>query len=377
MSQINQHEFYILHNSCDAEILQVINTAQNLFLLPKEKFMERKYEKLWYNFLRIFNYGNISYNFKFKFKKWSYVQRICQKLKIDIVHSPYNPPYTLTPVVWTLHDCQELIFPDYFPPDERLRRAWARLESFMTSPHVIVSYDHIKKDIIKYFSINENDIQVLPINMSNSWVLNQPPREARSVENLDLPLKYLFYPANMWEHKNHIAILKAMTRLIREGFKDIHVVFSGNKTGFYSQIEEFVTKNHLQSNVTFTGMITQDELQLVYKRALAVVIPTKYEAGSFPLMESILMEVPVICSNVTSLPDTIQNDRYLFDPDDYTRLAGLIYELWCNEDFRNENILHLKAIRSDFTKMDTKTLLIEIYKKIIIDARSQVTKGKR
>ena len=79
---------------------------------------------------------------------------------------------------------------------------------------------------------------------------------------------------------------------------------------------EKISELNLSEAVHFLGIVPEEDLISLYKNSSLVVIPTLYEAGSGPLYEAMRYQVPVICSNVTSLPDTVSNDEFLFDPND-------------------------------------------------------------
>ena len=82
----------------------------------------------------------------------------------------------------------------------------------------------------------------------------------------------------------------------------------------------------------------EEELYWLYKNAMLTVIPTKYEAGSFPLMEAMKLGSPVIASNVTSLPETIGSEAYLFDPDNPAQIADKITTYGLSDQNRTRNI---------------------------------------
>lgn len=79
-------------------------------------------------------------------------QKIIKRSNIKLLHVPiqYSPIYkTFVPVITTMHDVQEFHFPEFFTASERLHRAINNLKSVSESDHVIVSFEHIKKDLIK------------------------------------------------------------------------------------------------------------------------------------------------------------------------------------------------------------------------------------
>ena len=94
---------------------------------------------------------------------------------------------------------------------------------------------------------------------------------------------------------------------------------------------------------------------------MGVIIPTLYEAGSFPLMESILLNVPVICSNVTSLPETIGNDKFVFAPYDIDDISKKLIQFWNDEEFRKGNLRQIKLQADKLKQNDSLPVLQKIY----------------
>jgi glycosyltransferase involved in cell wall biosynthesis len=185
------------------------------------------------------------------------------------------------------------------------------------------------------------------------------------VDTLPLSLEtkqFLLYPANAWKHKNHLFLLDVLA-YIRDKFNlQINVFFTGNFNSLNGQlIIEKSTQLNLQNQVLFFGVVEENILYSLYKQAVGVVIPTLYEAGSFPLMESILLNVPVICSNVTSLPETIGNVKFVFDPENLSDFSEKLIQFWEDEEFRKDNLKQLKLQSDILTKNDPFPTLQKLY----------------
>ena len=90
----------------------------------------------------------------------------------------------------------------------------------------------------------------------------------------------------------------------------------------------------LEDQVHFLGFVSPTTLYSLYKLATMVVIPTLFEAGSFPMWEAFLAGTPVACSNVTSLPDQAGDAAVIFDPYDVSSIAEAIHLLWSTNDAR-------------------------------------------
>lgn len=294
-------------------------------------------------------------------------QRIVKNSGIKLLHVPiqYSPIYkTSVPVITTMHDVQEFHFPEFFTASERLHRAINNLKSVSESDHVIVSFEHIKKDLIKYYPITEAKISVCPPPFADDWFATKKETEWKTLEEkYSIVKKYLLYPAATWKHKNHSALIEALAE-INKNKLDINLICTGNKTDYYSTIEKMLKELKLESAVKFLGIVPEEDLIGLYKNAELVVIPTLYEAGSGPLYEAMKYKVPVICANTTSLPDTIDNENYIFDPRDVTQLSNLILKIFNDESEKELNIKNSERRMKELGAIDYSETFNKVYQTI-------------
>jgi glycosyltransferase involved in cell wall biosynthesis len=159
-------------------------------------------------------------------------------------------------------------------------------------------------------------------------------------------------------------------KILKDRGLPIKLLCTGHLTKHFEQVKKVMGELDLESNVSFLGVVPDDVLFSLYKNSTGIVVPTIYEAGSFPLMEAMLLRIPVICSDVTSLPETIGNSEYIFNPKDSNSIAEKLEKLIVSKEFRNENIRNseiqsrrllntgalskLKTIYSDALKHATK-----------------------
>jgi glycosyltransferase involved in cell wall biosynthesis len=334
------NQYYIFHNLSDKLVLDIIAGNEHIHLIPSNISTEKKAQKFLRNLIHCINYSLNKFKSSFQLNEYSYLTTICKKYKIDILHSPtqHIPLAKNVKKICTMHDVQELHYPEYFTPQERADRAIVFLSSLTNANKVVVSYEHIKADLIKYFQLPEEKVLVCLLNMKNLWFKKYIDSPLKDISMLNLPDKFLLYPANTWEHKNHIRLLEAIAYLRDNNNIYINLVCTGSKTDFFSKnIAGKLTELKLENLVTFPGIVDEEILYSIYNKCTALVIPTIYEAGSFPLMESMLMGIPVICSNVTSLPETIGDSRFIFDPFKVEDIADKCSKIYNDENYREEN----------------------------------------
>jgi glycosyltransferase involved in cell wall biosynthesis len=295
-------------------------------------------------------------------------QKIITSCDIDLLHIPvqYSPIYkTEIPVVITMHDLQEYHFPAYFSLKERLSRKIKNKMAIHDSDHIIVSFNHVKNDIIKFFKIDEEKISVCPPPFAENWFLGKKETEWEETgKKYNLKSKYLLYPAATWQHKNHDRLLEAF-KIIRDNGLGYDLVCTGKKTTYFNNV--LLTKIeglNLSDFVYFLGIVPEEDLISLYKNTSLVVIPTLYEAGSGPLYEAMRYQVPVICSSVTSLPDTVENNDFVFDPTNPGAIAEKIKIGLTNEEFRKSNIENSKLRMDDFKKIDYSKNFTGTYQRV-------------
>lgn len=257
-------------------------------------------------------------------------------------HVPYHAPPLLrlrAPYIVTVHDVQELRFPEYFSTAQRAVRAAHHWESLDQARKVIVSYRHVKDDLIKYFRLPDEKIHVCPIPF-REISLPEPTTAARRVyeQRYGALSPFLLYPAQTWPHKNHARLLEALRRIRSRSGLDVRLICTGQAGEQQEEITARVEALGLRGIVRFAGLVPGDELAWLYRHAALVTVPTEYEAGSFPLMEAMCEGAPVVCSNVTSLPETIGDSRFVFDPYDVETTANLILRMLTDAPLRGENV---------------------------------------
>ncbi|KKP43501.1 MAG: glycosyl transferase group 1 [Parcubacteria group bacterium GW2011_GWA2_33_14] len=264
--------------------------------------------------------------------------------KVDVIHFPYQvlDRYDFSiPTLITLHDLQQKYFPEFFTKDEIKERDTYFKKSAELCTRVIVSFEHVKKDIVNFYGISPKKIDVCSLGYDIGPSMDTA-KFPEILKKYNIPEEYLFYSALTWKHKNHINLIRALKLLHNKYNKKIHLICTGAKSDFYPTIKSEIEKLGLEEYIIFTDFLPEEEFLVLLKKARLVVVPTLYEAGSYPLMEAMVYNVPVICSNVTSLPEQIGDERFIFDPHNIAQMADKMYQMITGETLRAENIENSK-----------------------------------
>src|SRR4030095_6012975 len=99
-----------------------------------------------------------------------------------------------------------------------------------------------------------------------------------------IPATYLFFPAQLWHHKNHLLVLRALLKLKQEGLT-IPLVLVGAQFSAAAGIFQFI-KEHKMQYVHYLGKVPFDDLVALYQGARFMITAVLYESSSLPILEA-------------------------------------------------------------------------------------------
>jgi len=126
-------------------------------------------------------------------------------------------------------------------------------------------------------------------------------------------------------HKNLITLIAALARIPPE--RRPMLVLPGYPTEHERRLRELAAAKGIADEVRFLEWISEEDLEGLWAIARAFVFPSLYEGFGLPVLEAMDRDVPVACSNASSLPEVAGEAALLFDPLDEDALAQAIQRL--------------------------------------------------
>lgn len=258
-----------------------------------------------------------------------------ERLRPDLVHFTTQAAFlTRIPSIYHPHDLQHLHLPALFSRRARLLREQSYRAFCEQARMVAVSSTWTREDVLLRYSLPPEKVRVIPLApATEAYTAPAAEEVAELVRARRLPPRFAFYPAQTWPHKNHLALLEALALLRRSGVT-VPLVCSGHLSPHSTSIRRRAEALGVAADTHLLGFVTPLELQCLYRASTCVVIPSLFEAASFPLWEAFLAGVPAACSNVTSLPAQAGDAALVFDPRDPEAMAHAIHRLWMDEPLR-------------------------------------------
>ena len=261
-----------------------------------------------------------------------------ESFKPDVIHFPYQAfTYTEVPSVFNPHDLQHVHLPDYFTSEERRRRDAVYGEACRLATAVVTASRFVKDDVVRRFGVAEKKVHVVGWGSPTAAYPRFSENQAREFLIAHrIPGDFALYPAQTWPHKNHLRLIEALHILRTRHQVQLPLVCTGALTDHYDAVAARVNKLGLTEQVRFLGRVDERSLVALFEAAEFLVVPTLFEAMSFPILEAFAEGLPVACSNVTSLPEQVGDAGLIFDPRDEESIAQALLSMHTDADLRRD-----------------------------------------
>ena len=272
---------------------------------------------------------------------------IVKEIAPDVIHFPTQFGFrTEIPNIYQPHDLQHLVFPENFSKEVLAIRKIGYESMMAQSSVIVVGNQWTLRDFSEKFPAQAQKLMNVPV-YPRLLEGNKKPAVL-----LDLPEKYVFYPASAWPHKNHCKLIQALA-LMRDDGLEIDLVLTGTKLSTSSNIVAEIRKYALQDSVHILGYLDDNALRECYQKATLVAIPTLFESESLPMWEAFSMGIPVASSNVTTLPEQGKDAALFFDPTNAQNIANVLIEIISSAELRENLSLAGKKRLSSMKSFDT------------------------
>jgi glycosyltransferase involved in cell wall biosynthesis len=235
----------------------------------------------------------------------------------DVLWSPhYNVPVGLgIPVVSTVHDLLPLAYPQLFPGLRKqvYARLMFRLCAFKSAAVVCVS-EFTARELGRFTGCPARKIRVVPNGVAPRWFGLK-----RALDPAD---PFFLFVGNLKPHKNLNVLLAAFESVSSRIPHRLVVV--GQSEGFITSDHDSVTRLKNTPRVTFSGAISDEQLDKLMTKASALVVPSIYEGFGLPALEALAAGVPVVASNIPPVKEVCGDDAIYFDPMKTEELAGAL-----------------------------------------------------
>jgi glycosyltransferase involved in cell wall biosynthesis len=276
----------------------------------------------------------------------SWIEEFCLRERFDLVYFTY--PYLVPcprlpmPMVATPHDFN-------YKRIDSLPRSWrARMDREMPEwldrcARLVVSSEFIASEIACLYPAFAGKVRVVRLGIPGNSYCPSEADLASCRQRMGLPESFLMTAGWIAPHKNQRIIFQALGELRRRGV-NIPLVCVGPNSDRLRPDAEGRRSSHVEDVVQTAegaglqygkdclglGYVDDADIACLYRLATALIVPSLYEAGSFPAIEAMLAGCPVICSRIPPLAEQValvEGNAWLYEPQSFDALASVIEEI--------------------------------------------------
>jgi glycosyltransferase involved in cell wall biosynthesis len=160
---------------------------------------------------------------------------------------------------------------------------------------------------------------------------------------------YFLFIGALHPRKNIVRLLQAFDAFKADVSSDIKLLIVGEKMWKTAEIDFTLSGMRFKRDVIFTGRLHQEELKNVTASAFALVFVPYFEGFGIPIVEAMNCDVPVITSNVTSMPEVAGNAGLLVDPFSVNSIKEGMLKIYKDDNLRIQLIASGRIQREKFS----------------------------
>lgn len=332
--------------------LKKINNGNEYYYLGKEPFLNETLDCI-----------DILYTNKNKFL----LDLAVMSRQIDIVHSfyyAYRVSDKQCKQVITIHDLMHFVHPEWFYESTNAYFMGPLKEMANKADAIIAVSLSSKRDIIECYGIEPEKISVVYPGLYPQEIYEQQgvkPKINGLKEN-----NYILSVAAIHEYKNQTRLIKAFAAF-KNKFPDVDLklVLAGN-TKKEMNLSDLVDECNCKNDIILTGFVSDEELIWLYKNSSLFVYVSLYEGFGLPILEALTCERPVICSNVTSMPEVGGDAVYYCNPYDVDAIEDAIEKVLFDEELKTNMINKAKLQASKFSYAKAAKEIIDVYNSVCL-----------
>ena len=281
--------------------------------------------------------------------------------KIDLFFSPNH----FLPIkraakkeVVVVHDLAWKINPEWKNPSFRIYAELFQKKSIQRADKIIVDSEKTKRDVMKYYSVNEltnSNINELKKKIEVVYLAADEefkPRELSQESKLSLLRKLsifdnlsslkslknlpavILYVGRIERRKNIQGIIEIANKIRKlDRFKDLKFILFGPVGPGGNQFLNVIRNT---KNIQYKGVAKDKDLSYIYNLSKIFLFPSFYEGFGISPLEAIQSGVPVLVSNTSSLPEVVGQGGLMHDPKNYEGFAKDITRLLEENEFYQE-----------------------------------------
>ena len=261
--------------------------------------------------------------------------------QVEVVHSTnYSAPRfrdRRKQLVMTIYDMSFLAYPQFHLPSTVTVALEGTREAIVRADALITISQYSRQELVERMGVAEERVIVTQLAADSRYIRVEDTERIPLVrKRYCLPEHFILFVGSLEPRKNVRRLLQAYAQLPSSLRDDIHLVIAGGVGWLNDDIHPTVLQLGLKDRVHFIGYVEEDDLPIVYSLATVFAYPSLYEGFGLPVLEAMQCGVPVLTSNVSSLPEVAGDAAILVTPTEVEDIAHGLRRLLDHSNLRAE-----------------------------------------
>lgn len=303
---------------------------------------------------------------KFSVRYYQQVLTFWLPWQAELFHSlAQRPPgFRFRKEVVTVHEVYALAGRDYFTREFQRKFSALLLEAVKRAARVIAVSQYVADQLVKYASLAEEKIRVIPEGVDLPTHRMTPDERAQERERLVGKSHLMVLNVGVLQaRKNTLNALRALEKLPPH----YRLVLAGGE-GYRSQeVHDGIRRQRLESRVTLLGHVAPERVPALYQAADVLLFPSLEEGFGLPVLEAMAHGLPVVTSNTSALPEAGGDAALYADPHDPTDLAEKVLQAVEDRELREKLIQRGLARAREFPWRRTAECTLRVYDEVLAE----------
>ena len=264
--------------------------------------------------------------------------------------------------VVTMHDAIFMRYPQLYKSIDTKIYEKKFANACKDSDKIIAISKQTADDIMSFFGAKAEKIEII-YQSCDKIFYNSPSLEQRSQikQKYSLPEKFILSVGTMEERKNLETIVKALPEIPQE----ISLVAIGRATPYLQKVIATAKELGVSDRIKYIHNASFGDFPAIYKQAVALIYVSIFEGFGLPVLEGITAGVPVITSNISSMPEAGGDGAILVDPHNAKEIAGNIRELYNSSSLTNDLIKRGYLYARNFRDSEMSKHVNDLYSNLL------------
>ncbi|HNW69078.1 MAG TPA: glycosyltransferase family 1 protein [Bacteroidales bacterium] len=295
------------------------------------------------------------------------IPKILKKIKADIFISPdgYASLRSKVPNLLVMHDLNFEHYPDDLPWIITKYYTYFFPRFAKKAARIATVSEFSKKDIHECYGYPENKIDVIYNGVNENYHPISDEEKMATKKKYTSGCDYFIYIGALLPRKNLKNLFLAYDLFRKQNKSTIKLLIVGARMWWTPEMEATINSLEYKNDIIFTGRLNSDELNNALGAALALTYVSYFEGFGIPLLEAFRCDVPVITSDVTSLPEVAGDAALYTDPFNPISISEAMRQAASDEHLRESLISKARERRNFFSWDRTAELFWQSIQKTV------------